>query len=164
MSTPARHAALLVSALSLCLLALPSAAPATSIWVWPITPAPVVMIPYLAPATPYAAGHRGLDLKTERGSPIVAPAAGVVVFAGVVVDRPVVSIAHAGDLISSFEPMTASVSVGDRVAGGQQIGTVASGGHCAECLHFGVRLHGAYVSPLLLLGGIRRAVLLPLGP
>jgi hypothetical protein len=46
------------------------------------------------------------------------------------------------------------------------VGTVATGGHCeGSCIHFGVRLHGEYVSPLLYLAGVPRAVLLPLvGP
>ncbi len=44
------------------------------------------------------------------------------------------------------------------------IGTVSSGGHCAAgCVHFGVRIDGEYVSPFLFLGGLPRAVLLPMG-
>jgi murein DD-endopeptidase MepM/ murein hydrolase activator NlpD len=34
--------------------------------------------------------------------------------------------------------------------------------HCdSACLHFGVRLHGQYVSPLNYLGGVARSILLP---
>jgi len=40
----------------------------------------------------------------------------------------------------------------------------AAPSHCASaCLHFGVRKDGGYLSPLALIGGIERAVLLPLG-
>ena len=82
-------------------------------------------------------------------------------FVGFVVDRPVLSIEHAGGLLSSYEPVTSSLSKGDPVARGQPIGELLPG-HCARpCLHFGVRLAGDYVSPLLLLGGVPRAVLLP---
>jgi len=165
MSVPALHPSLLVAALSLSLIAIPGSVPAaTDVWAWPLAAPRVIVAPYRAPATPYAAGHRGIDLGTEGKDPVVAPADGVIVFVGVVVDRQVVSIAHTGGLVSSVEPVAASVSVGDRVVAGQQVGTVSTGGHCGGCLHFGVRLHGAYVSPLKLLGGIRRAVLLPLGP
>jgi murein DD-endopeptidase MepM/ murein hydrolase activator NlpD len=132
-------------------------------WSWPVGPRHDVLRPFEAPASTYGAGHRGIDLPGEAGSPVRAPAAGVVSFSGVVVDRPVLSIQHAGDLVSSLEPVSGTVHVGDRVSAGQVLGTVATGAHCADrCVHFGVRLHGRYISPLLFLGGIERAVLLPL--
>ena len=124
-----------------------------------------MIAPFIAPATPYAAGHRGIDLATQAGNIVLASHDGVVSFAGVVVDRPVLSITMAGDLITTVEPVLTLVAVGDRVRAGQEIGTVATGGHCPPgCLHLGVRLHGRYVSPLLYLGGLQRAVLLPAGP
>lgn len=132
-------------------------------WLWPIPPPHSVARPFEAPTSPYAAGHRGIDLPARPGDAVFAPAAGVVSFAGMVAGRPVLSIGHPGDLISTVEPMRADVAEGDRVAAGQQVGRVASGGHCADaCVHFGVRLHGQYVSPMLMLGGVPRAVLLPL--
>jgi murein DD-endopeptidase MepM/ murein hydrolase activator NlpD len=117
-----------------------------------------------APQTQYSAGHRGIDIAAAPGTPVYAAAAGVVSFAGVVAGRPLLSIAHPGELVSSIEPVQALVANGEHVSAGQQVGMVAVGGHCSSaCLHFGVRLHGQYVSPMLLLGGIPRAVLLPLG-
>ena len=117
---------------------------------------------FLAPASPYAAGHRGIDLAAAAQQPVLAPRDGVVSFAGLVVDRPVLSITQPGDVIVTVEPVDAVVAVGDRVHAGQTIGTVGSGGHCPPgCLHLGVRLHGSYVSPLLYLGELPRAVLLP---
>jgi murein DD-endopeptidase MepM/ murein hydrolase activator NlpD len=137
----------------------------TTRWSWPVGPPHDVLRPFTAPANRYGPGHRGVDIAASPGSPVRAPAAGVVSFAGVVVDRPVLSIQHDEDLVSSFEPVTATVSAGDRVSAGQVVGVVASGAHCAErCLHFGVRRHGQYISPVLFLGGIARAVLLPLPP
>lgn len=139
------------------------AAATEAAWDWP-TPRPHRIVePFRAPATRYSAGHRGIDIAAVEGTAIVAPADGVVHFAGVVVDRPVLSIRHADGVISSMEPVIASVTEGDSVARGDEVGVVGTGGHCAGCIHLGVRLDGDYVSPLLFLGGIPRAVLLPLG-
>lgn len=131
-------------------------------WLWPV-PAPIrVVSPFRAPPTPYASGHRGIDVVVEQGAVIVAPAAGVVSFAGRVVDRGVVAIDHDAGVVSAIEPVDALVAAGDTVAAGDPIGIAASGGHCAsECVHFGVRVDGEYVSPFLFLGGLPRAVLLP---
>lgn len=134
--------------------------PGASAWVWPV--APRLVRPYLAPATPYAAGHRGIDLRAAPGDEVRAVADGTVHFAGVVVDRPVVSLRHAGGVLSSFEAVASSFARGDPVSAGDVIGTIAPGGHCAgTCLHVGARVDGGYVSPMLFLGGIPRAVLLP---
>ena len=130
-------------------------------WAWP-TPAPHALVrQYLAPATPYGPGHRGIDIATDSVE-VTAPADGVVHFAGVVVDRPVLSVRHLGGLLSSFEPVSTVLVEGDAVERGQVVGTLERG-HCPQqlCLHFGVRLDGEYVNPLLLLGGVPRSVLLP---
>jgi hypothetical protein len=76
----------------------------------------------------------------------------------------VLSIRHAGGLLSSFEPVDAVVTEGEAVSRGEEVGTLApSAGHCPiDCLHLGARLDGQYLSPLVLLGGVPRAVLLPL--
>jgi murein DD-endopeptidase MepM/ murein hydrolase activator NlpD len=132
-------------------------------WAWPIPAPHAIARPYLAPDSPYGRGHRGVDIRAPAGSVVRAPAAGVVHFAGFVVDRPVLSLEHSGGLLSSFEPVDAVVAAGQRVRRGQVIGTLLAG-HCATpCLHLGARLHGEYVNPLLFLGGVPRAVLLPLG-
>jgi len=95
------------------------------------------------------------------GGAVYAPATGVVHFAGVVVDRPVLSIRHGDGLLSSFEPVTTELVAGDHVQRGDQVGTLEPG-HCSTpCLHFGVRRNGDYVSPFNYLGGIPHSVLLP---
>ncbi|PPL16524.1 hypothetical protein GY24_12555 [Microterricola pindariensis] len=133
-------------------------------WDWPLGLPHIVVRGFQAPATRYAAGHRGIDLEAAVGTAVFAPAAGSVSFAGVVVDRPVLAIRHDGELVSSYEALESDLAAGDTVAAGQRIGVIAAGGHCdGGCLHFGVRLRGSYVSPMLLLGGMQRAVLLPLG-
>lgn len=142
-----------------------AAAAAPPAWTWPVGPPRQLLRHFEAPAGRYAAGHRGIDLVAAEGDSVRSPADGVVTFVGTVVDRPVVSIQHGNDLLSSFEPVAASVSEGDRVRAGQVIGVVATGAHCtARCVHFGVRRHGQYLSPVLFLGGLTRAVLLPLPP
>lgn len=141
---------------------LAAAAAAVALWAWPVAAPHPIVRPFIAPATAYGAGHRGIDISAPVGSLVRSPADGVVHFAGVVVDRPVLSIAHAGGVLSSFEPVVAAVSAGDLVRRGQVVGTLAAG-HCATgCLHLGARLDGEYVNPLLLLlGEVRWAVLLP---
>ena len=62
---------------------------------------------------------------------IVAPAAGVVSFAGAVVDRGVLTIDHGDGVVSAIEPVDGLVAEGEAVAAGDPIGVVASGGHCA---------------------------------
>jgi murein DD-endopeptidase MepM/ murein hydrolase activator NlpD len=132
-------------------------------WRWPV-PAPIrVVAPFRAPATPYAAGHRGIDVAAENGAVVVAPADGVVSFAGPVVDRGVVAIDHGDGVVSAIEPVEAVVAAGTAMRAGEVVGRVATGGHCASrCVHFGVRVDGEYVSPFLFFGGLPRAVLLPL--
>ena len=141
---------------------LATASTAADTWRWPVAVPHAVIRPFIAPESPYAAGHRGIDLAAEEHAEVLAPNDGVVSFAGRVVDRPVLSIVHPGDVITTVEPVIALVRAGERVRAGQRIGIVASGGHCPPgCLHFGVRSHGLYVSPLLYVGSVPRAILLP---
>lgn len=131
-------------------------------WLWPVAAPHPLVASFVAPATRYGAGHRGIDVAAAAGMPIVSPADGTVYFAGVVVDRPVLTIEHPGGVLSSFEPVSSDLVVGAIVHRGETIGSVATGGHCSgHCLHFGVRSHGQYVSPLNYLGGVTRPVLLP---
>jgi murein DD-endopeptidase MepM/ murein hydrolase activator NlpD len=138
----------------------PSRAVSETRWVWPVDSPHPILRPFIAPATPYSAGHRGIDVASS-GSNVYTPASGVVTFSGVVVDRPVLSIRHPGGLVSSFEPVESTLVAGDEVATGQLVGTLIPG-HCDSlCLHFGVRKNGEYVSPLNFLGGVPRSGLLP---
>ncbi|WP_238439352.1 M23 family metallopeptidase [Microbacterium sp. JZ31] len=101
-------------------------------------------------------------MAAEVGSDALAPASGTVAFSGTVVDRPLLTIDHGGGLVTTLEPVLSDLSPGDAVSRGDVVGQVAAGGHAAPgSLHLGVRLNGEYVNPLLLLGGVPRAVLLP---
>ncbi|MBG6083866.1 M23 family metallopeptidase [Zhihengliuella flava] len=143
----------------------PSSTPPSSSWVSPLggTERPEVLRAFDAPESDYGAGHRGVDLATDRGNVVLAPATGRVAFTGVVVDRPVISIDHPSGLRTSLEPVESTVAVGDVVHAGDAVGQVATGGHCAQdCVHWGVRRNGTYVNPLLSLTDTRPSVLLPL--
>jgi len=131
-------------------------------WSWPVGPPHPVVRGFVAPEHPWSPGHRGIDVGARAGSPVTAPDDGVVHFAGVVVDRPVLSMRHADGVLSSLEPVESELSAGDPVVRGQVVGTVRPG-HCTdgECVHLGARVDGEYVSPLLMLGLGRPSVLLP---
>jgi murein DD-endopeptidase MepM/ murein hydrolase activator NlpD len=137
---------------------------AAAAWAWPVPLPHPITRPFIAPESAYGAGHRGVDISSTAGAVISAPADGVVYFAGVVVDRPVLSIQHADGLVSSYEPVESDLPPGTPVRRGEAVGRLLPG-HCASaCLHFGVRLYGQYVSPLNYLGGIPHSVLLPTRP
>ncbi|HWK78691.1 M23 family metallopeptidase [Microbacterium sp.] len=131
-------------------------------WQWPVAGAREVMEPFRAPEHEYGAGHRGVDIAADPGAAVIAPADGVVAFRGVVVDRPLLTIDHGGGYVTTFEPLESDLSPGAPVHAGDEIGTVAAGGHAAAgTLHVGLRLNGIYINPMLMFGGIPRAVLLP---
>jgi murein DD-endopeptidase MepM/ murein hydrolase activator NlpD len=117
------------------------------------------------PPNPFAAGHRGVDLGGTPLSPVLAAGDGVVVFAGMVAGRPVISVAHADGLRTTYEPVTPSVAAGQRVIRGSPIGILA-GGHAGcprvACLHWGLRRGETYLDPLALLR-LPRIRLLPSG-
>lgn len=139
-----------------------SASAAADVWVWPSPEPHRVIQTFVSPPSLYASGHRGIDLAAQPGETVVAAHDGTVSFAGYVADRMVLSIMQADDMITTLEPVDALVVVGEHVRAGQVVGNVSTGGHCLPgCMHFGVRLHGQYVSPMLYLGHVPRAVLLP---
>lgn len=144
----------------------PSVAPRGR-WTWPLHPVPAVARQFEAPPSPWAAGHRGVDLTTSPGAAVLAPADGVVTFTGVVVARGVLVVAHAGGLRTSYEPVLATVTVGDRVTAGQQVAVLGpQPGHCAPgtCLHWGLRHGSTYLDPLRMVRPAGPPVLLPLVP
>lgn len=139
---------------------------------WPLEGPHRVARPFEPPSSAYGPGHRGTDLRGAAGSPVLAPADGLVVHAGPLAGRGVVSLVHAGGLRTTYEPVAVAVSVGDRVRAGERIGALdpghpgcppGSGRPGAEapgaCLHWGAR-RGDYLDPLALLGG-HRVRLLP---
>lgn len=102
-------------------------------------------------------GHRGVDLALPPGADVRAAAGGVVAFAGSVAGTPTVAIDHAGGIRTTYQPVNASVQVGDIVAEGGIIGTVSpqpvsprAGNH--DGLHWGAKTGpDSYIDPLTLL-------------
>jgi murein DD-endopeptidase MepM/ murein hydrolase activator NlpD len=119
---------------------------------------------YEAPKFEYGAGHRGVDLVLEAGSKISAPAAGVLYFKDLVVDREVVTVRTADGYLASFEPACTLLEVGDRVKLGQEIAwhcepSASYEYHCISCVHFSARSTYGYISPDYLLGNLKPSVL-----
>lgn len=153
----------LALALLLCCGLLPVAAPHST---WAASdsrftpPLPLAVVTdFVPPATRYGSGHRGVDLAAAAGADVRAAGAGVVIYAGRLAGRGVVSIEHPGGLRTTYEPVRASVTVGHQVLRGELIG-VLDGGHapCAPivCLHLGARMPDhIYIDPLALFRPIR---------
>jgi murein DD-endopeptidase MepM/ murein hydrolase activator NlpD len=132
----------------------PDASAAPGLWGWPLPGDPVVTRAFDPPPTPYAAGHRGVDLAGAAGTPVLAAGAGVVAFAGLVAGRPVVSVLHPGGLRTTYEPVQPTVAAGQAVARGTPLGVLVAGhAGCtaAACLHWGLRRGEVYLDPLSLL-------------
>lgn len=139
--------------------------PQAGSWSWPVV-GPVIR-GFDPPSNPYGAGHRGIDIAVAFGSPIRAPAAGVVTFSGKVGGQQFVTLAHGDGLSSTYSWLSATaVRKGDHVAQGARIGSTGTGhpGSTVAHLHFGVKLDGEYVDPLTLLGPLSLAGLIRLAP
>ncbi len=136
--------------LSLVLLAswsLPAAA--SGAWPWPAV-GPVLRA-FESPSSPYGPGHRGIDIAVPVGTPVLAPAAGVVSFAGPVGGELFVTIDHGGGLETTYSWLSAKLArKGDSVTAGQAIASSGTGhpGSTIPHLHLGVRLGGEYVDPM----------------
>ncbi|MEO7270125.1 MAG: M23 family metallopeptidase [Knoellia sp.] len=131
-------------------------------WSWPLTPRPEVVAPFVAPASTYGRGHRGIDLTAAQGQDVRAVDAGVVTHVGVIAGRGTISVTHESGLRSTYEPVRGAVGVGAQVSEGQVIGTVVGRSHCGgACLHLGALVGSAYLDPRPLLGG-GPVILLPL--
>jgi murein DD-endopeptidase MepM/ murein hydrolase activator NlpD len=96
--------------------------------------------------------HTGLDFPAPRGRYVRAARAGTVIGAGFDAGGygNVVHISH-GFGVTTFYAHLSRITVrrGERVAGGERVGTVGSTGHSSgPHLHFEVRLRGAMLDPL----------------
>jgi murein DD-endopeptidase MepM/ murein hydrolase activator NlpD len=129
-------------------------------WLWPVQPFRLER-PFVAPPHEYGPGHRGIDLTVLGENIVRAPADGVVAFSGQVAGRGILTIDHGAGFVSTLEPVDSALVAGTPITAGAEVGSVSTGGHTAAgAVHFGVRLDGSYINPLVLLGGVPRAVLL----
>ncbi|MFI9009534.1 M23 family metallopeptidase [Actinosynnema sp. NPDC053489] len=133
---------------------------------WPLAPPHQVVRAFDRPVTEYAPGHRGVDVAASPGTPVLAAGDGVVVHAGPVADRAVVSLRHASGLRTTYEPVEPAVVRGQPVRRGTVIGTVTAGHEgcpTTACLHWGAIRPtpppGTYLDPLRLLAPTRLRLL-----
>jgi murein DD-endopeptidase MepM/ murein hydrolase activator NlpD len=130
---------------------------------WPLDGPPRPVRRFDPPPQPWLPGHRGVDLAAEPGVVVRAAGAGVVLFAGMVAGRPVVSVSHSAGLRTTYEPVRPGVKAGDRLRPGDPLGVLLpghAGCPAAACLHWGLRRGDEYLDPLALLG-LGRVRLLP---
>jgi len=90
----------------------PPAGAAPSGWQWPLERSRQLSRAFLAPATEFGPGHRGIDLPAAVGERLVAPARVRVAFAGRVVDRDVVTLDAGGRWLVTFDGATSTLEVG----------------------------------------------------
>lgn len=144
-----------LAALLMMLPAVPVLDPAVDpVGTWPLQPPPAVVEHFDPPATPYAAGHRGVDLSGRPGQAVRAALAGRVSYAGRLAGRGVVVVDH-GPTRTTYQPVAASVEVGAAVDAGAPIGRLeVAGSHCfpRACLHWGWLEGETYLDPLDLVG------------
>lgn len=122
--------------------------------VWPLSPRPQVVEGFDPPSTRWGAGHRGVDLLGHAGQLVRTSLGGTVTFAAPLAGRGVVVVDHGG-VRTTYEPVGASVEVGDRVGPGTVVGTLQrAASHCfpRNCLHWGLLRGDAYLNPLTLVG------------
>jgi hypothetical protein len=101
--------------------------------------------------------HFGVDIAAPEGTPILAPADGVVVLAhpNMVLTGQTLLLDHGAGLKSIYIHMSATnVRLGDKVQRGQQIGAVGKTGRATgPHLHWGVSWFGVQIDPISLTMG-----------
>ncbi|HET7342923.1 MAG TPA: M23 family metallopeptidase [Methylomirabilota bacterium] len=103
--------------------------------------------------SPWASGmefHAGLDIRAERGTPVYAPAAGTVAFAGVGQEYGTMAILdHGQDIRSLYGHMSKlNVQTGQRVERGALIGWTGNTGRSSgPHLHYEILVKGQAVNP-----------------
>jgi hypothetical protein len=117
-----------------------------------------VVRPFRQPSSVYGPGHRGVDFAAVPGTPVHAANDGVVTFAGSVANTLHVTVAHAGNLRTSYSFLqSVSVRAGQAVARGDVVGRTGGSAHDDDgedhdgtVLHFGLRVADQYVDPMVL--------------
>lgn len=163
-----RTCRLLIPFLALLLLAVDpsmSFSGGAAAWAWPVV-GPVIRA-FDPPDSPYGSGHRGIDIAAPLGTPVRAPAPGVVSFAGKVAGHLFVSVDHGGGMVSTSSWVSVLlVRKGDSVAEGTVLALSGSGHAGVEPahLHFGVKRDGEYLDPLSVLAAPDVSAFIRLAP
>ncbi|HWM14429.1 MAG TPA: M23 family metallopeptidase [Gaiellaceae bacterium] len=142
------------------LIAFQAGAPPALAWTWPVD-GPVLR-PFSLGDDPYAAGqHRGVDVAAATGSPVRAPVAGTVGFAGTVPGggRTITVLTDDGYAVTLVHLGAIAVTRNAAVAEGSAVGTIGPSGdaeHEQGYVHLGVRVAddpNGYLDPLGFLPG-----------
>lgn len=101
--------------------------------------------------------HSGIDIARATGTPVVAPADGIVILATpapFTLEGNLLMIDHGMGLNSAFMHLSRiDVRVGQRIARGQLLGAVGKSGRATgPHLHWGLMWRGARIDPLLVAG------------
>src|SRR5213080_2748554 len=132
--------------------------PTAAAWTWPAD-GPVVE-KFKLGDDPYAAGqHRGIDIGAPAGTAVLAPASGIVSFAGAVPvsGRTLTIQTHDGYSVTLTHLGSTGAERGDTVGEGSAIATIGPNGtpeHDVPYVHLGIRRSedaNGYVDPLLFL-------------
>jgi Peptidase family M23 len=152
------------------LIAFQAGAPPALAWTWPAD-GPVLR-PFTLGDDPYAGGqHRGVDIAGAAGTPVRAPAAGVVSFASTVPGggRTVTVRTSDGYSVTLVHLGSVAVERDELLPEGATVGAIGPTGdveHLEAYVHLGIRLtsdpHG-YLDPLLFLPA-REAIPAPAPP
>lgn len=125
----------------------PRTAPAAAATV-AVRPVPGPVVRGFDQPTRFGPGHRGVDLLAAPGTRVRAPAAGLVVFAGRVVDSSWVTVDDGRHRWTVGPLTTVAVRRGAVVLAGATVGTSARA-HGVAALHLSARTDGRYVEPVL---------------
>jgi hypothetical protein len=140
------------------LIAFQAGVPPALAWTWPAD-GPVLQ-PFVFGDDPYASGqHRGIDVAGPAGGQVLAPAAGIVSFAGTVPGGGrSVTVETADGYSITLVHLGSSTVVRDAAVGeGEAVGTIGPSGDAEQSepyVHLGVRITEdaqGYVDPLTLL-------------
>lgn len=126
--------------------------PGAGTYAWPVE-GPVIR-GFQPPQQPYGAGHRGIDIRAQPGTPVRAAEDGVVAFAGPVAGSLFVSVDHPDGIRTTYSWLsTVAVHRGENVLRGAILGATGGGHPGVEPphLHFGARLGETYIDPMILL-------------
>ncbi len=124
--------------------------PAPTAWIWPTQGEVVRTFSHTA------AGKKGIDISGTMGQPVVATAAGRVVYSGsgLLGYGQLIIINHNKNYLSAYAHNSSLlVKEGDVVEAGQQIAKLGDTGTDRPLLHFEIRRDGRPVDPLKYLPG-----------
>jgi Peptidase family M23 len=130
--------------------------PCASAWTWPVS-GPVLQTFSFDAAHPYAAGqHRGIAIGADSGTPVLAPASGVVSFAGTMPTNGLTLTIQTGDGLAVSLTHLGSIGVARdaHVVEGAVVGTVGPSGtaeFATPYVHLGIRTASndqGYLDPL----------------